>query len=52
MIIGILAALGSAGIYPLMFLAYGKVASTLVDLDKNKILNDTSHFNLNETSKS
>lgn len=42
MIFGALAALASGGLYPLMFLMYGRVAGTLVDYSKPKFSNLTS----------
>lgn len=35
-IIGTIAALGSASLFPLMFLMYGKVAGTFVDINRYK----------------
>lgn len=37
MIIGFLAALGAAAVYPLMFLLYGQVANTLIEYGKDDL---------------
>lgn len=42
LIIGCIAAFGSACVYPLMFFLYGKVASTLIDQEKLNRLNSTN----------
>jgi hypothetical protein len=48
MIIGAISALISSGIYPLMFLMYGRVANVFVDLTKDKI-NTTDTTNITNT---
>jgi hypothetical protein len=47
MVVGTLAGLCAASIFPLMFFMYGQVAGTLVDFDKIKVFdnlfNNTHH---------
>ncbi len=50
-IVGTIAALLSAAVYPLMFLMYGKVAGTLVDYNKNKTA-ATINYNLTNLTNS
>lgn len=40
-LIGCLSALGSAVLYPFMFLFFGKIVGTFVDLKKYQVLNAT-----------
>nr|APD26504.1 ATP-binding cassette transporter subfamily B member 1-like X2 protein [Brachionus koreanus] len=53
MVIGLIAALGAAVVYPFMFLLYGEVAKTLVNYGKENISSDNSHlstfFNMGST---
>jgi hypothetical protein len=47
LIIGVVAALGSAGLYPLMFLMYGKAAGAFVDYNKIQMLNKSMNITPN-----
>jgi hypothetical protein len=44
--VGFVASLAAAAIYPLMFLMYGEVAGTFIDLEKYKILNNAPNDSL------
>nr|UOU03327.1 ATP-binding cassette subfamily B1-like 12 [Brachionus rubens] len=54
LIIGTIAAFASAGIYPMMFYMYGKVAGTFIDQQRENYLNKTNLTNVlpnNQTSE-
>lgn len=45
LLVGTIFAFGAAGVYPLMFFAYGKVVNTFVDLEKWRVINSTEFQN-------
>jgi hypothetical protein len=43
LLVGVIASLAAAAIYPLMFLMYGEVANTLIDLEKFKKISNATN---------